>query len=112
MTRHLHVADADLAEDPLDPSSIVSGSPVTRWVELWSDPCGSRGIWEITPGVVTDVEADEMFVVISGRATIEIEGEPALEVGPGDVVLLDEGARSTWHVHETLRKVFHTSERA
>lgn len=107
MTRHLHVADAELTEDPIDAASIVSGTPTTRWTELWSGPGGSRGIWEITPGVVTDVEAEEMFVVVSGRATIDIEGEPSIQVGPGDVVLLEAGARTTWRVHETLRKVFH-----
>ena len=108
MTLHLHVARADLADDPLDPDTVLDGEPTTRWVELWSTPDGSsRGIWEITPGVVTDVEADEMFVVLSGRATVEIDGGDTLEIGPGDVVLLDEGARTTWRVHETLRKVFH-----
>jgi uncharacterized cupin superfamily protein len=48
-----------------------------------------------------------MFVVLSGRATIEIDGGDTLEVGPGDLVLLDQGARTTWRVHQTLRKVFH-----
>lgn len=108
MTRHLRVADAELREDPLDPDSVLDGTPTTRWVELWATPEGaSRGIWEITPGVVTDVEVDEMFVVLSGRATIQIDGGDTLEVGPGDVVLLDPGERTTWTVHETLRKVFH-----
>ncbi len=108
MTLHLRVDEAELVEDPLDPNDVLEGSPTTRWVELWAGPDGSaRGIWEITPGVVTDVEADEMFVVLSGRATIEIEGGDTLRVGPGDVVLLDPGARTTWRVHETLRKVFH-----
>jgi|JI7StandDraft_1071085.scaffolds.fasta_scaffold224124_2 uncharacterized cupin superfamily protein len=108
MILHRHVAEVPLEDDPLDPADVVEGSPTTRWVELWSTPAGSsRGIWEITPGVVTDVEADEMFVVLSGRATIEIVGGATLDVGPGDVVLLEEGARTTWTVHETLRKVFH-----
>ncbi|GAB3653348.1 cupin domain-containing protein [Actinocorallia lasiicapitis] len=65
-----------------------------------------RGIWEIEPGVVTDVEADEVFVVLSGRATIEIEDGPTLEVGPGDVCVFDQGAKTTWTVHEKLRKVY------
>ncbi|HET7801419.1 MAG TPA: hypothetical protein VFL38_13435, partial [Humibacillus xanthopallidus] len=28
------------------------------------------GVWEMTPGTATDVEADEVFVVLSGRATL------------------------------------------
>ncbi|GAA3197903.1 cupin domain-containing protein [Actinocorallia longicatena] len=65
-----------------------------------------RGIWEIEPGTATDIEADEIFVVIEGRATIVIEDGPTLEVGPGDVCVFDKGARTTWHVHERLRKVY------
>jgi uncharacterized protein len=70
------------------------------------DDTVERAIWEITPGTVTDVEADEMFVVISGRATIAVAGGPVFEVGPGDVCVLTEGAQTTWTVHETLRKVY------
>ena len=54
----------------------------------------------------TDVEADEVFVVLSGRATVEVVDGPTLEIGPGDVGLLPAGARTTWTVHETLRKVY------
>nr|BFE79719.1 hypothetical protein GCM10020093_023200 [Planobispora longispora] len=75
---------------------------------LWESADGRqvRGIWQITPGVVTDTEADELFVVISGRATIEIEGGQTLRVGPGDLAVLREGDRTTWTVHETLRKAY------
>lgn len=46
-----------------------------------------------------------MFVGLSGRATILVKGGPIFDVGPGDVCVLTEGARTTWTVHETLRKV-------
>jgi hypothetical protein len=64
------------------------------------------GVWQITEGVVTDVEADELFVVVSGRATVEVEGGPTLELEPGVVGMLHAGDRTVWRVHETLRKVF------
>ncbi|MFE4483168.1 cupin domain-containing protein [Kitasatospora sp. NPDC056789] len=98
----LHIPTADLDPDPLDPSQIVSGTPeVTgRVLSESADGRHLRGLWQITPGVVTDVEADEMFVVLSGRATIEVEGGPTLEVGPGDCAVLREGDRTTWTVHE------------
>ncbi|WP_159941018.1 MULTISPECIES: cupin domain-containing protein [unclassified Nocardiopsis] len=107
----LHVADAALSPDPLDPAQIVAGDPVVTSAVLWESADGtqSRGVWQITPGVVTDTETDEMFVVLSGRATVEVEGGPTLEFGPGDVGLLREGDRTTWTVHETLRKVYHSS---
>ena len=103
------VADAVLTADELDPATIVSGEPRTASLVLHEGDGIERGIWEITPGVVTDVEADELFVVLSGRATIEFQDGPTLEVGPGDVVVLPESAVTRWTVHETLRKVYQIS---
>ena len=101
---------ASIVLDPgdLDPASIVGGSPETREALLWSSDDGRilRGVWEITEGVVTDVEEDELFVVVSGRATVEVEGGETLELEPGTLGILARGARTTWTVHETLRKVF------
>jgi uncharacterized cupin superfamily protein len=108
----LAVADAVLTPDELDPAQIVSGDPRVASAVLHESPADvggrvvERGVWEITPGVVTDVEADELFVVLSGRATIEFENGPTLEVGPGDAAVLPEGAVTRWTVHETLRKVY------
>ncbi|MCL7497359.1 cupin domain-containing protein, partial [Streptomyces sp. MCA2] len=95
------IADADLEPEPLDPAQIVSGEPVVTGKVLWESPDGRqiRGIWQITPGVVTDTEANELFVVVSGRATIEVEGGSVLEVGPGDACVLREGDRTQWTVH-------------
>lgn len=104
----VRVADAALDVDELDPTTVLAGDPVTSSTERWTahDGTVAHGIWEITPGTVTDVEADELFVVLAGRATIAFEDGPVLEVGPGDVVKLPEGARTVWTVHETLRKVY------
>jgi uncharacterized cupin superfamily protein len=92
----VHVADAVLEDAGDGTSSKV----------LQESGNVERGIWQIEPGVATDVEADENFVVLEGRATIEIEGGPTLEVGPGDTCVFDRGARTTWTVHERLRKVY------
>lgn len=109
----LAVADAVLTEDELDPARILAGDPRVSSAVLHESPAAApggrtieRGVWEITPGVVTDVEADEMFVVLSGRATIEFDYGRSLEIGPGDVAVLTEGAATRWTVHETLRKVY------
>ncbi|MET3987054.1 cupin domain-containing protein [Streptomyces sp. PvR034] len=105
------VPDAELETEELDPGQIVSGDPVVTGKVLWESADGKqlRGIWQITPGVVTDTEANELFVVVSGRATIEIEGGGRLEVGPGTACVLREGDKTTWTVHETLRKAYHIS---
>ncbi|WGW11287.1 cupin domain-containing protein [Saxibacter everestensis] len=49
------------------------------------------GVWEMTVGTMSDVEADEIFVVLSGRAVVEIvDGEGAGSAngstGKGDAV--------------------------
>ncbi|MFD9306904.1 cupin domain-containing protein [Streptomyces sp. NPDC060048] len=103
--------DSELEPEALDPAQIVSGEPVVTGKVLWEAADGSqvRGIWQITPGAVTDTEADELFVVVAGRATIEVEGGATLEVGPGSACVLREGDKTVWTVHETLRKAYHIS---
>jgi uncharacterized protein len=106
------VADLTLFTEPLEEAQIVSGNPVVSHRLLNESPDGSvqRGVWQITPGIVTDVEADEMFVVLSGSATIELLGTGAtINVAAGDVCVLAEGERTRWTIHETLRKVYQIS---
>ena len=104
----VHGLDVALIPGELDAAQIVAGSPeVTETLfTAVSDERVVRGLWRITEGTVTDVEQDEMFVVLEGRATIEVEGGPTIQVGPGDVCVLQRGDRTTWTVHEALRKVF------
>ena len=101
-------ADLELEPWPLEADQVISGACEVSGVVLDRSEDGrvERGVWQHGPGVSRDVEADELFVVISGRATIEVQGGRTLEVGPGDVGLLRAGDRTTWIVHETLRKVF------
>ena len=80
-----------LDADPLDSSQVVSGNPQVSTYELLDSDALAVGIWQHTAGVSTDVEVDEIFVVLSGRATIEVAGGPTLEVGPGDVGVLEAG---------------------
>ncbi|GAA3393564.1 cupin domain-containing protein [Cryptosporangium minutisporangium] len=102
------VASLQLEPSPLDPGQIVAGAPVVSQRELWRSPDGgtATGVWQITPGEVTDTEADEVFTVIHGRATIHVDGGPTYDVGPGDVAVLHAGDHTRWVVHETLRKVY------
>jgi uncharacterized cupin superfamily protein len=100
----------ELGEERLDPSTILAGSPTTYEGEIATAPLPggaelATGVWRCTEGTVTDVEADETFVVLSGRATIDHDGT-SHEVGPGDVCVLPAGAETTWTIHETLTKVF------
>ena len=104
----LEAAAADVPLEALPADQAVRGEPAAGLVELGTVAGAEVGIWEMTPGVATDVEADEVFVVLAGRATIEFlePALPALEVGPGTVVRLTAGMRTRWSVTETLRKVY------
>ena len=64
---------------------------------VWQSPDGRtiRGVWEITPGVVADTEEDEVFVVVRGRATVEVEGGETFELAPGTLGVLERGQRTT-----------------
>lgn len=93
-----------LALEPLPAEQVVEGSPRAGYVELTD----TIGVWEHTPGVSTDVEADEVFVVLSGSATVSFD-DPALapiELNAGSVARLTAGMRTVWTVRETLRKVY------
>ena len=97
-----------LTLDPatLSPDQVVSGDPRVSAHALLESPDLEVGVWEHTAGVSTDVEADEVFIVLSGRATVEVVGGPTLELAPGTIGFLDAGSRTTWTVHETVRKVY------
>lgn len=89
---------------PLEP---VAGDPLTALTELGRFGGLEVGVWEMAPGEASDVEADELFVVIAGRARIHFTADRrVLEVGPGDVVRLSAGDETVWTVTETLRKVY------
>jgi len=98
--------DSELDSAPLDPAAIISGAPEVFHKGIYEGDDVTVGIWQHGVGVSSDVEADEIFIVLSGRATIEIENGPTLEVGPGDVCSYPPGIVSTWTVHETIRKVY------
>lgn len=91
---------------PLDSGQVVEGTPSVSVAIIDDDDPVQRGIWEHTPGVTRDVEANELFVVLAGRATIEVENGTTLDLKPGTVGVFRAEERTVWTVHETLRKVF------
>ena len=114
-----------LEHEPLPPDQVIAGAPTTGFAVLvegavaggGSEGGGSAidkpdtsrpeiGVWEMTPGTATDVEVDEVFVVLAGRATVLMPGLDAVELAPGSVVQLTAGMATTWIVHETLRKLY------
>lgn len=95
----------ELEHRPIPQNQVLTGAPTTGHAELGD----GFGVWEHTPGVSTDVESDELFVVLAGAATVEFEdGHPPLQLAVGSVARLTAGMRTTWTVTDTLRKVYWT----
>ncbi|CAN5365572.1 cupin domain-containing protein [soil metagenome] len=105
-------ATVTLAHEPLPPEQIVAGTPMTGTRVLDDSDGVEIGVWEMTAGTATDTEIDEVFIVVSGRATVvfdavlDADPPPAIELTAGAVVRLTAGMRTTWIVHETLRKIY------
>jgi uncharacterized protein len=101
-------ASITLDHMPVDPDHVVAGSPTTGHLVLDDDGGRTVGVWEMTVGAMRDVEADEVFVVLAGAATVEFEHPHASPIilAPGSVVRLTAGMRTIWTVRQTLRKVY------
>lgn len=103
-------ATLPLAHEPLPSDQVVAGHPTTGHERLGEISGVEVGIWEHSAGTSTDVEADEVFVVLSGSGTVAFD-DPALapiEITAGSIVRLSAGMRTTWTIRETLRKVYLT----
>lgn len=105
MNRVLDVATT-VPTTPLDPGTVMDGAPETGSRALAAVAGVEVGVWEMTPGTATDVEVDEVFVVLSGSGTVSFDDGERVHLGPGSVVRLRAGERTTWVVHETLRKIY------
>ena len=66
------------------------------------------GVWEHSVGESTDTEVEEVFVVISGKGTVNCEQGGVIDLAPGTIGILPAGSRTTWKITETVRKVWIT----
>jgi uncharacterized cupin superfamily protein len=86
---------------------VLGGSPAIGHAVLGTIGGVEFGVWEHTAGISTDVEIDEVFIVLAGMGTVEFDdGHPPLQLGPGTIARLQSGMRTVWTVTETLRKVY------
>lgn len=92
---------------------VVSGTPTQGIVELGSIGTAELGVWELRDGQVTDTEAEEIFIVVSGGADITfLDGPQAGEtvtVSAGDAMRLVAGTKTRWSVPDHIRKVYVTA---
>jgi len=105
-----HVLAQDALAFPLSPydaGEVVAGSPAAGLASLATVGGASVGIWELSEGTVRDTEADEVFVVLAGEATVRfLDSGGAVELRPGSLVRLRAGERTEWQIRSTLRKLY------
>ena len=58
--------DVDLDLEAVPGDQVVAGAPMTGSAVLCTLDTVEVGVWEMTPGSMSDVESDEVFVVIAG----------------------------------------------
>jgi hypothetical protein len=101
------VATADLPEDVPPGTEILAGTPTAGTRSVDTDGIADIGLWGMSAGTVRDVEADEVFLVLAGRATVTVTGsDEVLDLRPGTLVRLYAGDRTEWTVTEAVRKLY------
>ena len=112
MNRSLIVEAGDLPvqHQPLPANVAVTPGVSTGSVRLDSIAGLVCGVWEHSTGISTDVEQDEMFVVIAGRGRIILDDGSVLELQPGTVGVLRAGEQTRWEIDEPLRKVWFAAD--
>jgi len=102
-------ASLTLPATPVDPLHVVLGTPATGSVVLGDWGGKELGVWQMTPGQMTDIEADELCIILSGAGYVrrlingEVVDQPLL---PGAVFALVDGEETLWVVSKTVRKVY------
>jgi uncharacterized cupin superfamily protein len=109
----VNAADLDLDYEPVPADQVVAGSPRTGFAELGEFDGHAYGVWEMTPGAMSDVEEDEVFVVLFGEATVRLlDDDTTIELTAGSTVELLAGMKTVWTVAKTLRKVWFSAAEA
>ena len=101
--------DLTIVREPVAADQVVDGAPTTGFTPVTIFGELEVGVWEMTVGAMQDVESDEIFVVIAGRATVTFDADDrVMNLSVGSVVRLVAGEHTVWTVTETIRKVYIT----
>ena len=99
----------DVATGPVASEQIVSGNPETGFTQLETWNGLEVGVWDMTPGIMKDIETEEMCIILEGSGTVEriINGTTVLQqLEPGAVFHLCEGEQTVWTVTKRVRKIY------
>jgi len=103
----VHPVTDTLEPEELDLEQVKFGNPKTSALTLAESKDGAEaGLWRCTPGVVTDTEVHESFLVITGKGTLDFEDGRSIDLEPGVTVTFEGGEKTTWTVKETILKAF------
>ena len=89
------------------PGNVVSGDPVTRLQNYFSDDSGQffSGIWESSPGKWhVSYSENEFCGILSGRVVLTGADGKAQEFKTGDAFVIPAGFEGTWETIEACRK--------
>lgn len=112
MTNPISPARRQLATDvvtmPLHGDShpgiwVDGGWPTARTEVLAEVGATVTSVWEVTDGVVGDIENDECLLVLAGSGVLRFEDGEEIALRPGVFVRLRAGDRTEWTVLSTLR---------
>lgn len=98
-------ADMQLQVFPTAPERLTPGTEI-KAAQLWSREDGGEvvAVWEMTPGTLTDVQGNEAFVILSGRARIDFPDGRSFEAGSGEAIVIAPGDVCSFTALETVRK--------
>ncbi|MEI8238961.1 MAG: cupin domain-containing protein [Actinomycetota bacterium] len=105
---YLANAYASELDAPVRRPVVIAGDPHEASRMLWAHDQLEAGVWECTPGEFPFRRDgyDEVFCVLSGRATLYTDAGQAFELTPGTVMLTPAGLCGRWVVHDTIRKAY------
>jgi uncharacterized cupin superfamily protein len=103
------LASIDLGELQPKPTSI-SGDQREASQTLWTSDDGllEIGVWECTPGRFTAARDgnSETCHFVSGSVTLHNADGSSQTMGPGELLVLPQGWRGEWTIHEHTRKLY------
>lgn len=102
------IAPPRMDPSPIDPSTIIEGSPVARSTQLLGsdDRRLNTSMWDCTAGRFSwFFGCDEIVHIVEGSVTVTDEQGRSRTLGVGDVALFQQGSTTTWDVADYVRKV-------
>ncbi|WP_210149198.1 cupin domain-containing protein [Paeniglutamicibacter terrestris] len=109
--RTVNAPEVRLEHESVPAVQVLAGNPSTAAKRLGEVFGVEFGLWEMSAGSMSDVEAEELFIVLSGSATVQIHARNGFEAAelrllPGTVCHLSEGMHTSWTLDGPLRKMY------